>query len=109
MILSKFERKMLYAMNLYQVYYITPEHLHGYFNFCDYTKILTAVQFLESENLIYKLESPQDGYRITDLGERWILQDKENKKKKFWVIFNSIVGFITAIAALNAIFPNLFK
>ncbi len=75
-ILTKWEKKFLYALKKYRYAEIGERELHGYFAFPPIEATLSAIGGATSKGLVKKKEYPSHGYELTEAGEQYLMQHR---------------------------------
>ena len=75
-ILTKWEKKFLYALKKYQYVEIGERELHGYFAFPPIETTLSAIGGVTSKGLVKKKEHPSHGYELTEAGDQYLKQHR---------------------------------
>lgn len=91
-ILTKWEKKFLYALKRYPNADIGMAELHGYLHFPPIEITLSAIGGLEKKGYITKKSTPHHGYQIEELGKEYI-----KRRKLILLIAPHIKSIVTTV------------
>lgn len=102
-LLSKFELKIMKVLNTY--HFANTYELRGYFKFPAIDKILTAIQNLEKDGLIFLNETKS--YCLTTTGKNFLSFRRKQTIIKIFKLIGYLVGLIGGIFTILSFLQNL--
>lgn len=103
LILTKWEKKFLHALEKYQYAEIGECELHGYFEFPPLETTLLAIGGTTSKGFVKKKDSPFRGYELTEEGKQYLMQHRISLTIQRYtgeIVIAVIAGLIIAAASL---------
>lgn len=76
LVLTRWEKRLLYALKRYWHADIGMHELHGYFKFPPWEVTLSAIEGLKQKGFIRDKQAPFHGLELTDSGKQYLLQNR---------------------------------